>query len=307
MWLKLSDNFDRSPRILHAARSMAEVDRIVGLVVGLMLYCASQRTDGFVPALVVRQRIRSPRLLTAFTAPVDGADALLHPRGSTCACMRGLRWPATGADFYVHGYLDSNPFAAEYDVAAQQRAELRDGELRAAVARRDRGRCRYCAVATHPADRRGRTGRVFDHVDPAQAAGAANLVVACRECNSRKGKRTPAAAGMVLLPVPDDLPPTYDRTRDHDPAPTRRPDTDGPGRDGTGRGNDPRPATGPPVPPPRAPGPAGPGGQRHGTGPAPPRYSSRHPDPYQRAAITGPQPEDHAGLPDDDDYDEDDP
>lgn len=295
MWLKLTDGFDRQPRILHASRTRAEVDRIVGMLVCLMLYCASQRTDGFVPALVVRERIRSPRLLRAFTDPEDGAAALLHPRGTSCPCMRGLDWPATAADYYVHGYLDSNPFAAEYDIAAQQRAELRDGELRTAVARRDHGRCRYCGLATKPADRRSRRGRVYDHVDPGQAAGAANLVVACRECNSRKGKRTPAAAGLTLLPVPDDsgdLAPTYDETYDDDPEPTTGLDTDAPGRDGTGRGNA---------------GWAGPTGNRHPAGPAPPRNSSTHPNPYGRAGITGPDPADHAGLPDDDDPYGDDP
>lgn len=312
MWLKLTDGFDRQPRILHAARTRAEVDRIVGMLVCLMLYCASQRTDGFVPALVVRERIRSPRLLRAFTDPDDGAAPLLHPRGTDCPCMRGLRWPSTAADYYVHGYLDSNPFAAEYDIAAQQRAELRDPELREAVRRRDRDRCRYCGIVTGAHDRRSRSGRVFDHVDPAQAAGAANLVVACRECNSRKGRRTPAAAGLTLLPVAGDqgaadqlvdeqlvddqgadLAPTYDDTRDTDQTDTRRRDTDVPGRDGTGRVNAPRPRTGA--------GWAGPTGERHPTGPAPPRLSSVHPDPYRRAGITGPDPGNHAGLPDDDD------
>jgi hypothetical protein len=296
MWLKLTDAFDESPRIVHTARTDADVDRIVGIVVRLMLYCSRQRTDGFVPALVVRQRLRSARLRRAFTCPDDGSAPLLHPRGTDCPCMRGMAWPATAGDYYVHGYLDNNPLAAEYDIAAQQRAELRDPELRLAVTRRDRERCRYCGVATRSHDRRSRTGRVLDHVDPGQAAGAANLVVACRECNSRKGRRTLAAAGLTLLPVPgdqgDDLSPTYDQTCDDDPDPTNREDTDVPGRDGTGRVHAPRPRTA---------GWAGPNGERHQTGPAPPRNSSTHPNPYLRVAITGPDPDDHAGLPDDDD------
>lgn len=317
MWLKLTDGYDTTPRILHAARSEAEVDRIVGMLVRLSLYCARQRTDGFVPALVVRQRIRSARLLRAFTDPEDGADPLLHPRGTTCECMRGLKWPATAGDYYVHGYLDSNPFAAEYDLAAQQRAELRDRELREAVRRRDRDRCRYCGIFTVAADRRSRAGRVFDHVDPGQAAGAANLVVACRECNSRKGKRTPAAAGMTLLPAPvagqsfpapagpvaddvddldvDDLAQTYDEPDDSDPSTTWRADTDGPGRDGTGRVHDPA------RPPPNDAGWAGPAGHRHPHPRPPARHSSARPNLYLRSAITGPDPDDHAGLPDTDD------
>lgn len=303
MWLKLSDNFASNPRILHAARSRAEVDRILGMLVALMLYAAAHRTDGFVPGLVVREHIRSRRLLQAFTDPDDGAAPLLHPRGTSCECMRGLDWPATAADYYVHAYLDHNPYAAEYDLAARQRAELRDPALREAVRARDLDRCRYCGRLTKGADRVSGRGRVLDHVDPDQACGAGNLVVACRECNSRKGKRTPEGAGMNLLPPPvlggpavDDpaeLVPTYDGTRDDDPAPTHRDDTDAPGRDGTGRGHDPA------RPPPRG-GYAGPNGVRHPAPPPPQRQSSVHPNPYHRQAITGPQPDNHAGLSDDD-------
>lgn len=287
-WLRNDDGFDNDPRIIGIARNRAEADRFLGIIVALMLYCARHKTDGFVPPLIVREHIRSPRLLALFTDP-PGGRALLHPPGADCECLEGRTRP-DGGDFYVHHYLKSNPSAAEYDLAAAKRDELRDRELLVAVRRRDRDRCRYCNARCTYADRRSGRGLVYDHVDPAIAAGAANLVVACRSCNSRKGKRTPAAAGMTLLPVPEqpaDQPSTSARTNTETNLVGSDQTTHGPVRDGTGREPDPPPPAGD----------AGPDGHRDPVGPVPPRPSSRHPDPYRRTAITGPDPADHPGLP----------
>jgi len=64
---------------------------------------------------------------------------------------------------------------------------------------RDRNRCQYC-------------GRVFpqkelnlDHVAPISRGGSScweNVVCACVECNTRKGARLPAEAGMSLIRKP---------------------------------------------------------------------------------------------------------
>lgn len=64
---------------------------------------------------------------------------------------------------------------------------------------RDRNRCQYC-------------GRVLpqrqlnlDHVVPLSRGGRTswdNIVTACVPCNSRKGNRTPAQAGMALVRAP---------------------------------------------------------------------------------------------------------
>jgi hypothetical protein len=215
---------------------------------------------------------------------------------------RVVAWPATAADYYMHHYLAFNPTKDEYDVNRAKQAELRDGKLQAAVKARDLNLCRYCGARVVWADRRSSLGGVFDHVDPNLAAGAANLVVACRGCNSRKGHRTPDAAGMTLLAVPGavtgdpgddlgddlggDLPPTTRSGLD----PTTHP----PVRDGTGRAD-----VG------RAVGDAGPNGDRPTTGPPAggPRRS-QHPNPYHRSAITGADPNLTAGLPSPMDYDQ---
>lgn len=62
------------------------------------------------------------------------------------------------------------------------------------VYKRDGNTCRYC----------GSDKKIgFDHVTPRSRGGddsVENLVLACGSCNSHKGQRTPAEAGMALLP-----------------------------------------------------------------------------------------------------------
>lgn len=289
-WLRLDDGFDNDPALLHVARTRGEADRVLGIVTAMMLYCARHLTDGFLPRLVVVEHVRSAALLAKLTAAGQDTPGLLHPRGSTCECLDGRDWPPTGGDYAVHHYLKSNPTRAEHDVNRAKAAELRNRELLAAVRARDGLLCRYCGTSVSHSDRRGARGLVYDHVDPAIAAGAANLVVACRGCNSRKGPRTPQAAGMVLLSRPgSDL----DPISESDPGPTT-----GVARDGTGRANDryPEPTTD------VDPGDAGPNGYADPVGPAQMRASSVFPDPYRRSAITGVQPDTFAGLPDEEDY-----
>ena len=289
-WLRLDDGFDNDPAILAIARNRAEADRIVGILATLMLYCARHGTDGFVPELIVREHVRSQKMLARLTDPPDGGTALLHTRDAKCECMDGREW-RPGATYYVHHYLQSNPTKDETDVKRAKSAELRDRELQTAVRRRDGDCCRYCGRLTNPYDRRSAGGMCFDHVDPTMANGAANLVTSCRGCNSRKGDRTPEAAGMALQPVPDpitDQPADQMDISDPTKAPITDPTTHVPVRDGTGRVNAARPETGS----------AGPNGERPPTGPPTgPARSSAHPDPYRRRTITGPDPQHHAGLP----------
>lgn len=83
-----------------------------------------------------------------------------------------------------------------------RQALFRDGDLKARVRLRDQEKCRYCGRAVSFTNRIGRAGGTYDHVDPAIANLFENLVVSCRECNSRKGARTPNEANMTLLPPP---------------------------------------------------------------------------------------------------------
>ncbi|MBC8161229.1 MAG: HNH endonuclease, partial [Roseiflexaceae bacterium] len=70
---------------------------------------------------------------------------------------------------------------------------------RRGVLARDRETCQYCAVQP------GRAHLTVDHVLPRSRGGPTtweNVVTACRECNHRKGGRTPEEASMPLMIVP---------------------------------------------------------------------------------------------------------
>ena len=66
--------------------------------------------------------------------------------------------------------------------------------------RRDHNTCQYCG------SRPGTQELSIDHVVPRAQGGRSswkNCVLACTECNHRKGGRTPRQAGMRLLSVPE--------------------------------------------------------------------------------------------------------
>jgi 5-methylcytosine-specific restriction endonuclease McrA len=70
---------------------------------------------------------------------------------------------------------------------------------RRGVFARDREICQYCG--TQP----GRAQLTMDHVIPRSQGGTTtweNVVTACRECNHRKGGRTPEQANMLLMTTP---------------------------------------------------------------------------------------------------------
>jgi 5-methylcytosine-specific restriction endonuclease McrA len=70
---------------------------------------------------------------------------------------------------------------------------------RRGVFARDRETCQYCGIQP------GRSQLTMDHVLPRSQGGGTtweNVVTACRECNHRKGGRTPEQANMELMSTP---------------------------------------------------------------------------------------------------------
>lgn len=207
-WGRIDDRLAMSVKIRGLAdpgatgdRALAQRCEALGLWTQILSWVSGERSDGFVTEDIVRlfgRREAVDRLLRASF----GRAALLHRRGDAeaCECFEGRQWP-DGWDYLIHDYLDRNPSRQENDVHRAKSRELKDSALKTRVSRRDSDRCRYCGRQCKPSDRRSDDGRTFDHVDPLVADGEANLVTACRGCNRRKGRRTPEAAGMVLLPV----------------------------------------------------------------------------------------------------------
>lgn len=75
---------------------------------------------------------------------------------------------------------------------------------RVLIYERDGYRCRYCGIQVETDSVSWERRATLDHVLPRACGGLGtfdNLVTACRPCNARKGNRTPAQAGMVLLPA----------------------------------------------------------------------------------------------------------
>ncbi|PZG07178.1 hypothetical protein C1I95_31385, partial [Micromonospora craterilacus] len=189
---------------LRAKRQRAEA---LGVWVQVLSWVSGERSDGFLTLDILDLFGWEEANERLFRARY-GRAPLLHRRadGEQCECMSGRVW-VDDFDFLIHDYLDRNPSRSENDVHKAKAKELKNGALKAAVRARDRDICRYCGRTCQHSDRVSDAGLTFDHVDPEVADGMSNLVVACRGCNRRKSKRTPEAAGMVLLPAPGEQPP----------------------------------------------------------------------------------------------------
>ena len=86
----------------------------------------------------------------------------------------------------IPGCIPSQPVQAEANLEAADCD--REAELRAAILRREHGRCFYCLRHIHYA-------AVFDHAVPLAQGGDdsyRNIVACCSECNLEKGSQSPA-------------------------------------------------------------------------------------------------------------------
>lgn len=236
-WLRLDDVSYDDPQVRAVGNAA------YGALTRIKLYCSAQRTDGWIDTTKAREIASSAELRKLTRTRIGDGPPLLHQVGDECRCLTSASWPAEQGGYYVHDFLAGNPSRSENDVHRAKKRELKDPALKAAVKARDGDTCRYCGITVRWADRKTPAGGVFDHVDPKFAAGADNLVVACRGCNSRKQDCLPAEAGMTLRPAPGSTPTsTTDQRRINDrsvigplidPRPDQNPDTD--------PGSDPRP------------------------------------------------------------------
>jgi hypothetical protein len=186
-WGRLDDQFHSHPKVMEAGNEAA------GVFMRLVSWCNAHTTDGFVPENVAIQ-FGSRRLVEKLRGV-----GLLDDDGPAGAYLADTK----RAGWWVHDYLAYN-FAKETTKLHRARnKETRDPAITAVVKHRDGDFCRYCAVQVKWSDKRGQQGATYDHIDPNLAVGAANIVIACRSCNSKKKNNKLEDVGMVLLPAPD--------------------------------------------------------------------------------------------------------
>src|ERR1041384_3171006 len=200
-WLRKDDIGYDDPRILAIGNAA------YGALVRMEQYASAQGTDGWIPDQKATEIASRNELKTLLTVLPD-LGVMLHTHGEKCACLADHTWSPARGGYWLHDFLKLNPSRAEVDVHKAKKTELRNPKLKHAVRVRDADQCRYCGKHCQHSDRVSDDGLTFDHVDPDVAGGMANLVVACRGCNNRKNRRTPAQAGMELIELPTTAPTT---------------------------------------------------------------------------------------------------
>lgn len=142
---------------------------------------------------------------------IEPADLKLIPHfaeKSIPALLQSGLWEVSDdSRWQINDFKSTQMSGAEHDVLDRNRKRerdkkvlFRDPELRGSIRARDQDMCRYCGLDVDWHDRRSDAGGTYDHVIPGAGSTYDNLVVACRGCNCRKGRRVPEQAGMQLLP-----------------------------------------------------------------------------------------------------------
>ncbi|EYR64668.1 hypothetical protein N866_07105 [Actinotalea ferrariae CF5-4] len=205
-WIKVSDTAAMYPALLavaeHDDADERSVDEVFGWWCRLAILSAQHWTDYVVTFAVVLQvsgtRARADRLIgmaqfAGLLSPVD---------------LEGRR---------AVKLLDDPEFvhlktAEEKAWEDQRKADNGNPAITVLVRHRDGDACRYCGKVVRFTARRGKLAGTYDHRPPGQPADAERSVVACSECNARRGNAPleVADATLPLLPAPEH--PYYHRT-----------------------------------------------------------------------------------------------
>ncbi|MCL6594044.1 MAG: HNH endonuclease, partial [Alicyclobacillus sp.] len=137
--------------------------------------------------------------------PEDIADALMWDGDPHKLVSALIQAGFIDEPMYIHDWDDyAGRLLEQRQLQADRKKRSRqlydDINLTRTVKQRDGDKCRYCGVTVNWRDRKGPQGGTYDHVDPDGPNTPENIVVACRSCNSKKGRRKPEDAGLTLLP-----------------------------------------------------------------------------------------------------------
>ena len=205
-WVRQGDTLGSDSRVLALEPGFTGPTSrasVLGVVMQLASLSALNGLDGLVDEPMLRQVC-----LPDDPAPVV-AEAVRV--GLLTRVPRKRRWQIALDEKLIH----IRP-QAEVDWEAQQRRDTANPRLTMPARERDGDACRYCArVVWWGGNKRSSRAGSYDHRTPGQrAVSPDDLVVACKECNSRRGGWVRAGwdlaqmdAEMPLLPVPE--PPFY--------------------------------------------------------------------------------------------------
>lgn len=198
-WAKVSDTAPMDPRLISVIEHDLADDRTVNELYGfygrLVGMSGQHLTDYVVSYGTV--------MLVAGTK--DNATRLL-----ALAAWTGLATEVeneTGRRAFK--LLDDPEFwhiklADEVAWERQRQADNRNPEITMPVRCRDGDACRYCGKIVNFAARKGKLAGTYDHRPPGQPGSVETSVIACGECNARRGRRPLAIADeeVPLLPPP---------------------------------------------------------------------------------------------------------
>ncbi|OFQ23794.1 hypothetical protein HMPREF2946_07350 [Actinomyces sp. HMSC062G12] len=206
MFFQLGDELRGNPKIQRLARRAMTGDLSGLAALGMWALagtaCQQALTDGVVSVeTLVSDTLNLEVAKTLAGMLVD--EGLWHAPGHSCErCVQ----PPQGS-FIFHDWFDLRYDRGEdVRVTRGKRAELKNRKITDAVWLRDRvggvecggnmvAPCRYCGTKVQ---RKDRSTWQYDHVEPTKYIGAANIVIACTDCNKQKQQRTPGEAGMML-------------------------------------------------------------------------------------------------------------
>lgn len=211
MWFQVDDQLtlNRKVRALTELALDGDIRGIAAMGIWTLSgsQCQASRDDGLVRRADLIRLVLNPEVAD-MGAGLLVEVGLWHGPGHDCnRCP-----PVSAGSWLFHDWFDLGYNTREQlDISERKKRELKDSKIHAQVWARDCldptnptvGACRYCGHEVKKKDTRSPDRRPeLDHIDPNVADGARNIVLACRACNREKGNRTPADAGMIVLPAP---------------------------------------------------------------------------------------------------------
>lgn len=199
-WLRMTDTAAMHPIVLavdeHELADDRTVDEVFGFMTRLATTAAQYEADYVVAYPQVRtlagSRERADRLLAQAQFAGYGVQEVDDVDGRR-------RWRFVNDPEFLHMRTKE-----ELDFERQRKIDNSNVEITAPVRARDGDVCRYCGRVVRFDARRGRLRGTYDHRPPGKPAAFATMVVACGQCNARRGDRPlkEADAEVPLLAAP---------------------------------------------------------------------------------------------------------